>query len=85
MTAETRTVYNARWRRVRREVLERDGWLCQIRGPKCLIRADRADHIIPWRQGGAYYDPANLRASCKPCNEGRVFRGVGQRHPSREW
>ena len=84
MSRETREVYNARWRKVRVRVLERDGWLCQIRHDGCLGEASEVDHIVPWRAGGALYDPENLRAACKPCNAGRAFR-ERKRRPSREW
>ena len=80
---------DAPWRAVRLLVLERDGWMCQIRGPRCELDANEADHIVPWRVGGAYYDMANLRASCGNCNKRRAKReGVGSRKPvkpSREW
>ena len=85
MTETTRAVYDERWRAVRLRILERDGYVCQIRGPLCEGRANEVDHIIPWRQGGAVYDPSNLRAACKRCNGGRVFRAIGDRRPSREW
>lgn len=84
MSGETKDIYNARWRRVRGVVLERDGWLCRIGGPKCKVSATEVDHIVAWRAGGALYDPENLRAACEPCNRGRVYREV-KRRPSREW
>lgn len=84
MSRETRDVYNARWRQVRLVVLQRDGWLCQIRGDKCKVAATEVDHIVSWRAGGALYDLDNLRAACEPCNRGRVFR-PSKRRPSREW
>lgn len=62
------------WRKVRLAVLERDQHICQVRGPRCIGRATEVDHIIPWRQNGAWLDPANLRSSCQPCNTGRVDR-----------
>ena len=76
------------WRRIRLEVLDRDGWLCRINGPKCTLQATEADHIIPLEFGGARYDKANLRAACKTCNAGR--RPAGSRTASelslsREW
>jgi len=79
-------VYNYAWRKVRREVLARDGHMCQIGGSKCSRVATEVDHIVPWRQGGALYEMGNLRAACKQCNAGRVAR-VRQRsgRPSREW
>ncbi len=80
---------DAAWRRVRLVVLERDGRMCQIRGPRCTLDANEVDHIVPWRVGGAYFDEANLRASCGNCNKRRAKReGVGARKPvkpSREW
>ena len=84
-------VYGAHWRKLRPVILERDGYLCQIRGPRCTTEADQVDHIIPWRAGGAMYDPDNLRAACGTCNKGRARRdGVGSTNnrrpkPSREW
>jgi 5-methylcytosine-specific restriction protein A len=56
------------WKRVRLVVLARDRHLCQIKGPNCKGRATHVDHRIDWRDGGAWYDPANLRASCATCN-----------------
>jgi 5-methylcytosine-specific restriction endonuclease McrA len=83
-------------------VLERDSWQCKIDGPRCTgqqagsLRTQRAhvDHVIPWQEGGAWLDPANLRAACEPCNTGR---GAQRMHamaklnrqpatrPSRDW
>jgi len=60
------------WRTVRQEVLERDNYQCQIRGPKCKGKATEADHIIPWAAGGAMYDLGNLQAACKSCNVARA-------------
>jgi len=62
------------WKRVRLRVLERDGWTCQVRGPKCKVTADEVDHIVPVSKGGSWYDDHNLRAACKPCNVGRARR-----------
>ncbi|HWH31458.1 MAG TPA: HNH endonuclease signature motif containing protein [Egibacteraceae bacterium] len=79
------------WRAVRLAALERDGYLCQIRGPHCRVKATEGDHIVPLALGGAWFDLDNVRASCKPCNAGRMMReavGGGQaavRRPSREW
>ena len=39
---------------------------------KCTGRAVEVDHIISWRSGGSWFDPTNLRASCRACNIGRV-------------
>jgi hypothetical protein len=62
------------WTRVRREILERDEYRCRVHGPHCKGRATEVDHIIPWRDGGAWFDPANLRAACDWCNTWRAQR-----------
>ena len=59
------------WRRVRLLVLARDGWQCQIKGPRCTGTADTVDHIVPLADGGPMYDLGNLRAACARCNYGR--------------
>jgi 5-methylcytosine-specific restriction enzyme A len=86
--SERNRVYGFQWRRVRRGVLERDAYICRIRGPKCEGKAGDVDHIIPWQQGGAWYDPANLQAVCRTCHNQKPNRGLpvtGERRPSREW
>ena len=56
------------YRRLRLLVLERDRWVCQIKGPTCTHAATAVDHIIARADGGDMYNPANLRAACKACN-----------------
>lgn len=56
------------WRSVRRLVLARDMHRCQVAGQRCTVTATEVDHIVPLTEGGAPYDPANLRAACKWCN-----------------
>lgn len=77
--------YNtAAWKKVRVLVLERDGYRCQILASRCTHQATEVDHIVPIRSGGAMYDPRNLRAACRACNNGR--RNVGRNPtPSRVW
>lgn len=82
------------WRAVRPVVLQRDGHRCQLQLPGCTGRATHVDHIIPWSEGGAWFDPTNLRAACEHCN---TRRGAARIHsmaklnrqaaqaPSREW
>ena len=65
------------WKRTRKLVLERDGYVCQLQHPGCTGHATHADHIIPRRFGGAD-DPTNLRAACAVCN---LRRGDGTRAP----
>src|SRR5689334_22920217 len=61
----------AAWRAVRKQVLARDGRLCQIKRPGCTVIATEVDHRVRPEAGGAEYDPANLRAACKACNVGK--------------
>ena len=68
----TKKPYNPLWRQVRRQVPNRDEYRCQEQGERCQGIADEIDHIVPWREGGAKYDMANLRASGKRCNVGRA-------------
>jgi 5-methylcytosine-specific restriction endonuclease McrA len=61
-----------RWKQVRKLILARDGFACQIAGPKCTGGATEVDHVVALADGGAHYDPSNLRASCATCNRGRA-------------
>lgn len=56
------------WKKVRKQILERDNYVCQIQGPTCTFQATEVDHIVPTEDGGPKYDHDNLRAACKPCN-----------------
>jgi len=69
----------SRWKHIRKTVLERDRYECQIAGPTCTRTATAVDHIVPHAYGGddSY---GNLRATCKPCNSvagGRMRGGAG--------
>jgi 5-methylcytosine-specific restriction endonuclease McrA len=65
-------------------VLRRDGYRCAW----CGGTADSADHIVPQSLGGSD-DPANLQASCLPCNQSKGTRSRPARTvttpPSRPW
>jgi 5-methylcytosine-specific restriction endonuclease McrA len=66
-----------RWRKLRRFVLERDGYSCKVplaAGLLCGAYADHVDHIISRHVGGNDH-PANLRAACQRCN---LSRGAGE-------
>ena len=52
------------WPERRLAVLDRDGWRCQIRGPRCTGRATDADHIVR----GDDHSLTNLQAACPPCH-----------------
>lgn len=86
----THPVYNSPWPRVRLAMLERDHYLCQLKGPKCKKIATEVDHIIDWRNGGAWYEPANLRSVCRPCHNWRKSQTIlvvssAESSPSRIW
>ena len=72
------------WRRVRLEVLERDGWRCRIRGEGCTGEANEVDHIVSLAHGGDPYDPSGLRAACSFCNRSRGGRLGNQRRQVKE-
>jgi 5-methylcytosine-specific restriction endonuclease McrA len=81
-----------RWRKLRRRVLERDGYSCAY----CGARANSVDHVVPrsaWPDGEPGVDDlANLVACCTPCNSRKGAR-VGPMprpasmtpKPSRSW
>jgi 5-methylcytosine-specific restriction enzyme A len=75
------------WQRVRRFVLQRDGYRCKVQlEGVCIGVATTVDHIVAIvddPHGLRSLDPANLRAACKPCNS---TRGAGPAsEPSRRW
>jgi 5-methylcytosine-specific restriction endonuclease McrA len=60
---------SAAWQKLRRFVIARDGGICQVQGPRCLGIATTAHHRLPSSQyPERFWDPANLEASCTPCN-----------------
>ena len=69
MGRQHRNLKGGRWDRVRRRVLDRDGWRCQACG-----RAGRleVDHLTPLADGGGVYALANLQALCRPCHFGKT-------------
>ena len=63
-----------RWLTVRKLVLNRDLWACQI-APGCPWPATVADHISPVYPGmpdSEFYSPGNLRAGCREHNLARA-------------
>ncbi len=54
-------------RALRREVLERDGYVCHWCGGPAI----ELDHLIP-RQAGGGNEEANLVAACRSCNASRT-------------
>src|SRR5688500_18236225 len=59
--------------KLRKRILVRDNYECQIRMDGCLGTASTVDHIHPKAWGGrATAD--NLRAACRPCNQRKGAR-----------
>ena len=52
----------AAWRRLRREVLDRDGWRCQRCGLPGALEVHHRDH------DPTNNDRANLTTYCRPCH-----------------
>jgi 5-methylcytosine-specific restriction enzyme A len=74
MAAHPRMYNTARWKRLRRSILERHQWRCYWCGRELdreLPRMAHVDHLRPVAEGGARFDPANLVVSCPGCNATR--------------
>ena len=61
--------YGSLWYKVRKRILERDNYLCQI----CLkhgryVTATDVDHIVPIAHGGTD-DDSNLQSLCHDCHK----------------
>ena len=59
-------LHTARWRRLRRHILDRDGWECQVCGK--LLGMAQVDHRVPVLKGGALWDESNLQTICFFCH-----------------
>lgn len=57
-------------RRLRFEILRRDGHTCRYCGAKAPDVALTVDHVTPTALGGGD-DPSNLVTACQPCNAGK--------------
>lgn len=72
------------WRKLRAEILERDGHQCQLGLPGCTVEATEVDHIVGVaamgvdRNSPAAHNPANLQASCHRCNMVKAGRQSAQ-------
>ena len=63
--------YNGPWPRIRRAILQRDGYRCHT----CGQHADTVNHVIEWRlRPDLAHTPSNLVAECRKCNYGRPQR-----------
>ena len=53
----------SRWRKLRKEILERDEYRCSY----CGAHANQVDHVTSLDKGGTD-EPSNLAAACQACN-----------------
>ena len=77
--------YGSKWVKLRRAILARDLWLCQV----CLdsgrpTQATEVDHIEPKANGGTD-DPDNLRAICSRCHAIKTRADNGGQAAPRPW
>ena len=75
----------AKWKRVRRAAIERDGYRCRHCG-KAAGRFE-VDHIKPLSEGGAPFDLENLQPLCRPCHFDKTTldRGGVPHAPDAAW
>lgn len=57
-------------KRLRYEILRRDGFKCRYCGTIAAEAELRIDHVIPEALGGPT-EPSNLATACEPCNSGK--------------
>ena len=75
-----------RWMRLSQRVIDRHvgqyGWVCPGDGPEHLAHPSHdltADHVIPLAEGGAPFDPRNVRVLCRSRNSELGARLVNAR------
>jgi len=66
-------LHAARWARIRKAVLDRDGWRCVQCGAAGRLECD---HVVPLHVDPKQdpYDPANLQALCRGCHVEKTRR-----------
>lgn len=63
---------NHTWYFVRKDILRRDRYTCQICRQRFRVRLLDIDHIIPLQMQGQPYDKNNLRTLCKTCHKAKT-------------
>jgi len=57
-------------KRLRFEILKRDGFACRYCGASAVADVLHVDHVVPIAEGGSN-EPHNLVTACAPCNGGK--------------
>ena len=79
-----RRVYaTKRWKIARFVALERANWRCQRCGKAGRLEVHHRQRVV---DDGAFFDPDNLEAVCRPCHFARHGQAAPVRRPDRsEW
>ena len=72
----TRRITGYTWQKIRRAVMARDRYQCQLCG--CVSMAHEVDHVVPLEQGGAN-EMDNLRLTCVECHKAKTAREAAAR------
>lgn len=72
----SRRLRGAAWRRLRRRVLDRDGWQCVICSSPYPLEVD---HRVPVERGGGH-EMRNLQTLCRGCHIRKTRRENMARH-----
>jgi 5-methylcytosine-specific restriction endonuclease McrA len=80
MTTTDPRYHTPEWTRLAQWVKDRDRGVCQVRDQGCTHAGTAVDHIVPVAEGGDFWDPTNLRASCRSCNSRRGARLANTRN-----
>lgn len=60
-----RNLCTLRWKSLRLQALDRDGWRCTICGKAGRLEVH---HVQPTSEGGDMWEIGNLRTLCRPCH-----------------
>lgn len=82
MTNRDRRYSTARWRRLREQVIRRDGRVCSVED--CTSDMSQRgmthiDHIIEVKDDGALWDPSNYRVVCRFHHYSKTVEKIGER------
>lgn len=58
---------------LRRQIYDRDKWICQICFEQVTPETASIDHIEPLSEGGSINNPKNLRTAHMKCNRERHY------------